>query len=316
VNPFNLAGTGFLVFYWALSVLCLLFVYWQRLRSDVGGLPAQMPTDPYLLAYLRAGYPEVVRVALLTLVEEGIVTVDGRTLSLAPEAARARFQPKRKLVERELLEFLARTSATIDQIVANRVGRVTCGGYRLTLNDLGLVPRVDLHLTMLAVGTLLVSVAFIKMVVALSRERTNVAFLLMSAMAAVWLTMRLGRLKAGTTTRGRQVLDSAEALLVRARQRLNEAGAALRGPELAWLAAVFGFYIFERAPAEFTFWPALAFAPGSRHRSPEERKTAGSGSSWWSSCGTSVSSCGGGGGASCGGGGGCGGGGCGGCGGE
>ena len=107
MNPFDLTGPSFLVFYWTLSVLCLLLIYWLRLRSDVTGAPKQMSRDACVLAYLRGGYPEVVRVALLTLVDEGVVVVRDRDLSPAPEATRSAVRPRRTALEKELLAFLA-----------------------------------------------------------------------------------------------------------------------------------------------------------------------------------------------------------------
>jgi uncharacterized protein (TIGR04222 family) len=317
VNPFDLSGPGFLVFYWTLSIISLLFIYWLRLSSDVTGRPAQMTSDPCLLAYLRDGYPEVVRVALLTLVDEGAIAVKDRELSLAPEGTRPRFQRKRTAVEQQLLDYLARP-ATVDQIVDGGIGRDACLGYQVTLEDFGYLRRsadlASVRAACVGLAILLAAVAFIKFAVAWSRGHTNVVFLIFSGLTAVWLVLKVGSFHARITTRGEQALDGAEALLAGARERLKAASAALLGPELAWIAAAFGFSVFNFTPNDFAFWPALAFASGSRYKPPHERQTD---SSFWSSssCGSGGSSCGGGGASSCGGGGGCGGGGCGGCGG-
>ena len=67
MNPFDLPGPQFLVFYWVLIIVGLLAVWGWRLRTDVGGAPERMFRDPYQLAFLRGGHPEVIRVALLTL---------------------------------------------------------------------------------------------------------------------------------------------------------------------------------------------------------------------------------------------------------
>src|SRR5205823_1368260 len=62
VNPFDLPGPQFLVFYWVLLIAGLGTLWWWRWRTDVGGAPERMCGDPYQLAFLRDGHPEVVRV--------------------------------------------------------------------------------------------------------------------------------------------------------------------------------------------------------------------------------------------------------------
>jgi uncharacterized protein (TIGR04222 family) len=313
VNPFDLTGPSFLIFYWTLSVSAALLVYWLRLRTDADGGAAKMVSDPYALAYLRDGYPEVMRVALVTLVEEGVVTVEYRDFSLVPKGPPARRGSKRKrpAVEQEVIAFLTSRSSTIDLIVDASVGHDACEGYRLELEELGYLRRrastAGLSTISGFVVAFLLAVAAIKVFIAFSRGRSNVLFLVMSAAAAAWVAYRLGHVSPSITTRGKRALEAAEALLAGARQRLKDASGALRAQELAWLAAAFGFSVFDYTPTDFAFWPALAFAPEARARKIFQPNSESSSS--WHSCSTTTSSCSGG--SSCGGG--CGGG-CGGCG--
>jgi uncharacterized protein (TIGR04222 family) len=318
VNPFDLTGPPFLVFYWTLSVIAALFVYWRRLQTDVAGAPATMVADPYALTYLRAGYPEVMRVALLALAQEGILAVNGINFTLASKNAPAPrgLKIRRPAVEQALIAHLTSQPATIDLIVIAGVGHEACESYRLALEELGYLRRKSavtaLSTTSFFIALLLAAVAFIKIMVAHSRGRANVGFLIVSAFVAFGFVRALGNRPGVLTTRGKQALEAAVALLAGARRRLEQASAALGAEELAWLAAAFGFSIFNFTPANFAFWPALAYQAGARDRAGNLVSTPSS--STWSSCSTTAASCGGG--SSCGGGGGCGGGGCGGCGGE
>ena len=268
------------------------------------------------------------RVVLVSLVNEGVVRVNDRELSLAPEQPRARRAPtaQRPAIERNLIAALARRPRTVEHVVDSGAGWETCRAYQETLEKVGYLRRrtlVDrLAVVSLGAATLLVLVAAIKLVVAISRGRSNVMFLIVSAAAATWFVVKLGRFATNLTTRGRNALVAVGALLEGARHRLKDASPTLSGQELAWIAAAFGFGYFSQASTNFAFWPALAFAHGSRHRDEElfraaamSNESSSGTSTGGSSCSTSVSSCGGGGGSSCGGGGGCGGGGCGGCGG-
>jgi hypothetical protein len=159
----------------------------------------------------------------------------------------------------------------------------------------------------------------IKMLVAFSRGRTNIGLLFISAgLAVVFMVKLRAPPRDAVTARGRQVFDAAEAMLSGAHKRLKDAGTALGSQELAWVAAAFGFSVFNSTAANFAFWPALAFTARPNYgrltvTGPWGSSGSSCGSAGGSSCGGGGSSCGGGG-SSCGGGG-CGGGGCGGCGG-
>jgi uncharacterized protein (TIGR04222 family) len=320
MNPFDLPGPAFLVFYWVLSIASLLVVYWFHVSSDVTDAAQHLQADPYIIAYLRAGHPEVVRVALLVLIDEGVVAVDERNLTLAAEPGRKapKIASRRIPVENELIKFLTgRRYTDLDQIAAANVGKDACVAYQSALEESGHLRRSsDLNKAQLAAALaalVLPVVALIKMVVAFSRGKTNVGFLILSAITTLVIALALGAGLERITTRGKNALQATAALLGGARGRLMGASNAMAGPELALLAAAYGFSLFESNAARFAFWPALVYP---RERAPTQRLWTSSDSSSSSSCSsTTFSSCGGGGGSSCGGGG-CGGGGCGGCGGE
>jgi uncharacterized membrane protein YgcG len=215
------------------------------------------------------------------------------------------------------MAFLATRHATVDQIVEAEVGDEACRAYRAELEDLGYLrsrARAELAgAAAIMLALLLALVAVIKIFVALGRGRTNIGFLLISAVVAVVVVaMKAGVPKLAVSSRGELALENVTALLAGAHQQLRSASSTLRGQELAWIAAAYGFSVFNSAPDNFAFWPALAFTARPNYQHPV--MVGGAGNTWTSSgssCG-SVSSCGGGG-SSCGGG--CGGGGCGGCGG-
>jgi uncharacterized protein (TIGR04222 family) len=319
MNPFDLRGPQFLVFYWALVGFCVVALLLVRLQSHVGGEPTRVMSDPYLLAYLRAGRAELVRVALLSLIQNGELVPEGSVLSLPPDDP-ARLPPPaparpRHPIEDELIERLRANPATAEGLIAAGAGADTAADYALKLEELGYL-RSAASLRWIGSGriaalVLLVAIAFIKVAVAISRGRSNVLFLGVSAMAAIGLVWTAGAPRR-LTLRGRNALDAAAALLAGARKRLFAPAVLLRTEELALIAAVFGFADFVYAPSNFLFWSALGSA-----RPPAGLTTAAESSPLWdalvsysSSCSSGGSSCGGGG-SSCGGG--CGGG-CGGCG--
>jgi uncharacterized protein (TIGR04222 family) len=81
VNPFELHGPEFLVFYAAFAafvIICLIF--WRR-AAESGDAPVMNLADPYLIAYLRGGEREALAVALVSLIDRGLLVVKGQRLS-------------------------------------------------------------------------------------------------------------------------------------------------------------------------------------------------------------------------------------------
>src|ERR1700676_4468200 len=75
VNPFDLRGPEFLLFYFFLSLLVIGGVVLLR-RSDEDRDIGKPPIDdPYLVAFLRGRENETLRVATLSLVDRGLLTL-------------------------------------------------------------------------------------------------------------------------------------------------------------------------------------------------------------------------------------------------
>src|SRR3954470_15812452 len=80
MNPFDLSGPEFLVFY---SCVGLMVISALKLVIDEaeGGAPRALPlSDPYQIAWLRGGTPEATRIAVLSLTDRGLLTVRGDNL--------------------------------------------------------------------------------------------------------------------------------------------------------------------------------------------------------------------------------------------
>lgn len=286
MNPFDLPGPQFLLFYLLLIAAVLMFL-WKALNEAETGRPPALPlADPYQIAWLRGGTPEAARVAVLSLTDRGLLKLTGERLAAAG-VGRVSGLPEIELAILRSCEVgdIPATAVLDDPGVA-----AACEAYRTQLETIGLVRdermRERRFLSVSLAIAVLVGVSLAKLALAIERGHSNVGFLIILTVAAVaaacWLAS--GR----RTTLGSRVLRDLRTLFAALRERAGMIRPGAMTSDAMLLAAVFGLSAL----------PEAAF--------PEVRrayKKAASDSGW--GCG---------GGSSCGSGCGGGGGGCGGCG--
>jgi uncharacterized protein (TIGR04222 family) len=301
MNPFDLPGPPFLLFYVVFAVA--IHLLWRPLARFLFSPSAAVAVpsdrfnlenlDPYLVAYLRGREPETARVAIVSLLDRGLLAAEGDKLTAKSGAASRARRP----LEREILKCFAST-ATAATIFKHDGFAGACRGLRDELAKLSLVPtgsgKAWAVLLRLGLLGLLAGVAIIKINVAIARGRSNFGFLiLLSAVAVIAMLVRKSPVR---TRQGEVLLDELRDRF----GQLNERGKSIKtgggSHELVLLAAIFGL----------TALPAVALAE-TQALFPRSMQAASG--SCGSGCGSASSSCGG---SSCGGGG-CGGG-CGGCG--
>jgi uncharacterized protein (TIGR04222 family) len=299
MNPFDLRGPEFLVFFVLFAgTLHLLWRPLVQAFTEPSGSSKQSPfnlsnIDPYLVAYLRGQENETARVAIVSLLDRGLLKAKGETLSAVVSALKSMPRPLERAV---LSAFIVPAKAA--SIFRDAGFRKACKGLRSELEKLGLIPdgsgRAWVVLVRLLLFGLLLGVGGVKVKVALARGHFNIALLvILTAVAAIFMLKR----KAPQRTRkGERALQDLRTNFARLESRAHEIEPGGASRDLVLLAAIFGLAAL----------PAVARAEATV-LFPQGMKTQEAGGSCGSSCGSS--SCGG---SSCGGGG-CGGG-CGGCG--
>jgi uncharacterized protein (TIGR04222 family) len=290
MNPFefDLSGPHFLIFYSCLSVIVILAARHYRHRAESGPAPKMELSDPYLIAYLRGGENEVLRLAVITLIDRGLLAVNGaKVRQTEQEMRRDAVNP----LEHEVFKRFS-IPAQAASVFQNKTLKGACAPYRTKLEQAGLIPDAsttgDRTSRCLLAAGILVAVGLSKIFIGISRDRP-VAFLIILMIAAVVVTAitSFPRL----TRRGQLAFADIQTLYAHLRGRAFDIRRGSATPEMMMLAAAFG--ITALAPTEYAF--ARSIFPRSS-----------------SSCGSCGSSGGDGGGGGCGGGGCCGG--CGGCG--
>ncbi len=296
MNPFNLYGPQFLIFYTGLGISILLVIYllWFNRDSDYPDsiVTSKTTSDPYKIAYLRGGANEALRVASISLVDRGILKIEDNDFIVTDKKA----DPSQvtRQIEKDLVAHFKTKNKATSIFTAPRL-KESCLSYQTSLGKEGLIPDSSQRAFKYLLGTgaylTLIGTSIIKIGVAFSRGRYNVMFLVMlTTFFCGFLYFLLMRRQ---TKKGASFLSS---LRIAFRSLNDKSDSILPGGatnEISILAAVFGLSAVDAVsyPYVKTLFPKAS--------------TSSSSGSCGSSCG---SSCGGGGGGGCGGGcGGCGG---------
>jgi len=249
MDPFALHGGAFLLFYALCGIVGLGILYvWIRLLGSDRPMPQLQMTDPYQIAYLRAGAPAATRIAALSLVDRGLLSAGGTTLHAEPNAERMVRRPIEKAVLRRF-----RTADTAKAMVSDPSVIEACREYRDTLAEFGLIANSSTIMRrlppFLIVTAILVVIGTLKIAIALSEGRHNIGFTILMMLGFVIAAIPILRLH--RTRLGDQMLSDLETMFARLRDRadtLRQGGAT---NEAALLAAVFGLgaLSMERFPA-------------------------------------------------------------------
>jgi uncharacterized protein (TIGR04222 family) len=286
MNPFDLRGPDFLLFYTILSAVLLTALALFRRSRESGPLPSLQLEDPYLFACLKGGPKGVLRACTVSLVDRGFLDVSKGTVSHSAAPPVPTIRGTR--VEKQVADHFS-VPQRFDTVFSDTFAMDAAKEYEKTLRSHHLIPdgsclRARLKGLAAVIAALLLT-AGIKIEIAISRGHSNVEFLIVLVVFAVVIAFIVGN--PYRTSRGTAYLRSVCNLFTDLKGRAASVRPGGETKELLWLTALFG----------------MSALPASAFPFIKEFPTRSSSSS-------SCSSCGGGG---CGGG--DGGGGCGGCGG-
>lgn len=283
MNPFDWNGPQFLAFYLALGVFSYVFLrVYVTYRERQQLVPRLKMSDPFLIAFLRGDRNETIRIASLSLIDRGLLEVVG-PLSTTPELLTRHpgdINLAKTRIERALLR-LFRTRQEASMAFKDDECKKACASYRDLLGEHRLVRSAEIIQERLIpiglIAVLLVGVAALKIYIALERDRSNIAFLIILAVMLVYfLILLIWRHRTGL---GDRVIADLKTLFLSLYMRRDSLRPRMQTAEAALLAAVFG----------------ISALPGAfQHvRDIFRKSTKSGGSSCGSACG---SSCGGGGG--------------------
>lgn len=280
MNPFELRGPEFLLFYAAVSLTLLVWLGFARRSGEPDpDVPVHL-TDPYAIAFLREGGHALLSTVTMGLIDRRLLSIDNVKLRVVNKANAQLIQNP---LERAVLQCFERERPASD-LYRDHTLNANCTTYEHQLSRLGLLPdsalkRERWKKLALALAVLL-PLSFTKMAIGLARGR-SVGFLVIETILVVGAAWSIANVR--RTKRGDAVLQNLQSLLDGLRGRAHSFRAHADTNELLLFCAMFGANAL----------PVQAF-PYTKTLFP---KTASSDSSS-SSCG---SSCGGGCGGGCGG---------------
>ena len=238
MNPFDLYGPEFLLFYIFFSVVVIALLVIVRRALESGPAPRVDLADPYLIAYLRGGKDEAIRIATIALVDRGLLEAKGTRLK------RVKGQSPmlvRRLLEQLILEKFG-NEAEAEAVFTDAAVTGAAEQYGDELQDTQLLPdkaAKERRLFLLFVAVLaLAVVAWSKVYLAIMRGRTNVAFLIILSVIAIIIAITVSRPR--LTARGSALMKDLRKLYEDLHMRaslISPGGATI---EAAMLAAVFG----------------------------------------------------------------------------
>jgi uncharacterized protein (TIGR04222 family) len=279
----TLRGPQFLLLFTFIAIgayFVLKHVIASRERERWSG--NQRVRDPYTIAFLRGGAPELVQVAALTLALRGLLKVDASSLQTVNPSDVERVTPP---IEKALL----RACLNPNKPTAIRVhAEVIAAGksYERDLQALQLLANSEVRRArwgpVLTVIVLLCGLAVAKIVVALSTGHPNIGFLII--LTLIVSAVMLGRVAVRRTAAGEAVLQDLRQLFSSLKRQERHATDTLANATM--LAAVYGVYMLpdERG----LVWSKLFAQPAT------SGSDGSGGSSGCGSCGCSGGGCGGG----------------------
>jgi uncharacterized protein (TIGR04222 family) len=237
VSPFDLRGPEFLLFYLILGICVLAALYCLR-YAGASDPPQVNLSDPYLIAFLRGGRNELLRVATISLIDRGLLETSGTRVASARDKSAAAL---RIPIEKRLFAHFETPDEASSLFKSNVFDHETTA-YESELARLNLIPGEGAEWARNAPRILAMAVlwgvALIKILTALARGRSNIGFLMILAIAFGVGAWRLGRPR--LTRRGIAMLSSLRKLFGGLKDRAPMLRPGETADEVLLLAAVFG----------------------------------------------------------------------------
>lgn len=231
-------SSEFLMAYAVAGVGTVLAVYLLRFWAEGGPIPKSHIDDPRLIACLRGGVEEVIRISTVSLVEKGYLKLDWNVVAVNPEKDQ---REPTDAVEGRILGLTVTSQPAVSLLSDSRLNDL-CADFEEALKKAGLVPnQAQVRGRMIRAVTglvLILGVGVSKIWIALSEGRSNIWFTV--ALMTLFSGLVLYSLRSRRTRRGNNFLSGVQRLYQGALFQSDRLRAEGRIEELVLLTSVFG----------------------------------------------------------------------------
>lgn len=247
-NPIaDMYGPNFLVLYGTLIVLTLLVCRWMVLNAGRvdDAMPVAIPSqpDPYEIAYLRGGEMEVLQVIVFGLMQRGFLMPGGTSSKrierhLEPPDSKTLTDMERTVYQcfdtpRTMREAVVRLGNSLQK---------HCLPYDWSLRQNRLLASGEtvqsVQKIKIAALSLIVGLGVYKLMIAVSRGRSNVFFLIIMTGLAFFFIIRICRTPR-LSARGKDYLQKLQSTFQMMKTNITQ-GDALQGQTVALIIGIFG----------------------------------------------------------------------------
>jgi uncharacterized protein (TIGR04222 family) len=159
-------------------LLCGLILRKEKKRPD----EQLIFTDPYKLAFLRAGADETLRVVIFSLIDRGLIKLSGTALVADPNAIEIVMEP----IEQTVIDFLA-VPRSVQETFDDPAVFLACDVYLHELNKEALLTNDNIqNVSIVALYTLIV-VSLIGIAFELTHDQNNIGYLVI--MTIIFITL-------------------------------------------------------------------------------------------------------------------------------
>lgn len=246
LNPFDLHGPEFLIFFALYGSIILLFIRHKiRLNESSTEVPKLSLTDPYEIAFLRNGEDEVIRICTLSLLDRGLLELTNANI-LKTKIGISVENARRPVEQKILTKFIEPTE--FKKIFEDEELKKICLEYEegFVKNNLYASPRkMAFRLKFVSLGIVLIGgVGVVKILIAISRGHHNLLFLVFLLLAYLFILGRFFLKK--RTSLGDQVLEDLKNLFKNLKERSFALSPGGLTNEVALVAAVFGVSVLSK----------------------------------------------------------------------
>ena len=286
MSPLDLRGPEFVAFYAVTAVVVLGTAALLRHWFESGPTPSLREVDPYRVAHLRGGTDTALQVAVLSLLDRGLLRLEGELLMAGAET----LDKVRRPIEREVLRKFT-TPGRPPQVVQSSRAREACAGLAAALRQQGLLPDAGAIARRVLIGlaavALLEGVGIAKIQAASARGHHNVGIL---GMLMIFIPIvAFAAMAQRRTTTGNRYLDDLETMFRGLRERSTNLRIGGGSNELTLLLGVFGAPLLG---GNIALWTKSLFPDPVRQQQGSSSGCGSGGSCGGGGCGGGCGGCG------------------------